>query len=78
MRILILIFLLSACSNLHPANVKDGTKAQQPVTQQPVTQQPSAQQSATHHPAVQQPRKRPASQDQAAPAKVQGNSIEAD
>ncbi len=70
MRILLLIFLLSACSNLHPVNIKDGTKAQQPATQQPATQ----------HPAVQQPRKRPApaSQDQAAPAKVQGNSIEAD
>ena len=67
MRILFLIFLLSACSSPHPAQVKGGTKAQQPATQQ------------APQPAV-QPRKRraPAPQDQAAPAKGQGSSIEAD
>ena len=67
MRILFLIFLLSACSSPHPAKVKDGTKAQQPAVQQPATQQPRKRRVPA-----------PAPQDQAAPAKVQGSSIEAD
>ena len=65
MRILFLIFLLSACTSPHPAKIQDGTKAQQPAVQQPATQQPRK-------------RRVPAPQNQTAPVKVQGSSIEAD